>query len=225
MAHRQYVTQPRGSGRPRSVDGLANGTVNWFATLTDSQNLPYGDNAKHTLSRLHYRLREQANASTWLILLDTSGSLLVRSALASAKGVIAGLCYQAYQQRQALELIGFGGDGIATLQAARKPPRDSLPLLDSIGAGGGTPLRAALLHLATRCRQLARQHPTQNRQVFIFTDARSRDVLHGIVLNAEINIIDTEQAVVPLGRARALATLLGGSYRHIDCLETVPVPR
>lgn len=60
--------------------------------------------------------------------------------------------------------------------------------------------------------------------MFIFTDARSRDALHGIVLNAEINIIDTEQAVVPLGRARALAALLGGSYRHIDCLETVPVP-
>ncbi len=152
------------------------------------------------------------------MLLDTSGSLVARGALASAKGVVADLCRQAYLQRQPLELIGFGSDKIVTVQAARKPPRDIVPLLDSIGAGGGTPLRNALLYVANRLKQLSRQSPTEARRLFIFTDARSRDNLHGIAVGCDVMVIDTEQSAVRIGRARALAEKLNAGYRHIDSL-------
>ena len=155
------------------------------------------------------------------MLLDTSGSLRACSALASAKGVIAELCYRAYGRRQALELIGFSGDSIVTAQAARKPPRDITPLLDRIGAGGGTPLRKALLHLAKRVRQLSRQRSGESRHAFIFTDARSLDVVHDIALDCAVSVIDTEQTAVRIGRAKSLARQLGGTYQHIGNLPLI----
>ena len=155
------------------------------------------------------------------MLLDTSGSLMARGAMARAKGVIADMCQQAYLQRQPLELIGFSGDSVITVQAARKPPRDAIPLLDSIGAGGGTPIRKALLHAAARLRQIGRRNPADQRRLIVFTDARSRDRLDGIALDADVHIIDTEQAAVRIGKARTLAVTLGASYRHIDELPLI----
>lgn len=203
---------------PRRKPGLAGAAIDWFATLIDSENHSPSRSRPLSISRLHHTSRYQSNPSVWLVLLDTSGSLLSRRALAYAKGVVADLCYQAYLQRQRLEIIGFGNQKIVTVQAAQKPPRNIVPLLDSIGAGGGTPLRNALLHVATRLKQLARQSPAEARRLFVFTDARSRDYLHDIAVNCDTTVIDTEQAVVRIGKARTLAKILNARYLHINSL-------
>ena len=190
--------------------------IDWFATLADPQNTRV--KKCPAIRQLHYLSRRGRAPSITLVLMDTSGSLVSRGALSSAKGAVAGLCQQAYLQRQPLELVGFGGDTVKTLQAARKPAQNVLPLLDTVGAGGGTPLRQALQHASKRLAQLARQNPVQPRRLFIFTDARSRDSLDNIELNAEITVIDTEQTAVKIGKARRLAAIFNANYRHIDTL-------
>ena len=205
-------------GAPRRDQGFIGPTIDWFATLSDCENHTLGSEKPLAISRLHHYSRYKPHSSVWLVLLDTSGSLVARGALARAKGVVADLCYQAYLARQPLELIGFGSEKIVTILAARKPPRDIVPLLDSIGAGGGTPLRNALLHVSTRLVQLSRQSPGRARRLFIFTDARSRDCVHDITVDCDTMVIDTEQSAVRIGRARALAKRLNADYRHIDSL-------
>jgi magnesium chelatase subunit D len=186
--------------------------------LSDGENQAPGSEKPLAISQLHHYSRYLPQSSLWLVLLDTSGSLVARGALARAKGVVADLCYQAYLARQPLELIGFGSGKIFTVLAARKPPRDIGPLLDGIGAGGGTPLRNALLHISTRLKQLSRQSPDRARRLFIFTDARSRDKVHDISVDCDTMVLDTEQSAVRIGKARALAKILNAGYRHIDSL-------
>lgn len=150
------------------------------------------------------------------MLLDTSGSLIARGAMAKAKGAVADLCVQAYRQRQAIELIGFGNSTVNTLHAARRPSSDPQTLLATIGSGGGTPLRAALVQVSRRLAQMARRDPARLRRVFIFSDARSRDAVEGLQLDAAVNVIDTEQSAVRMGKARSLANHLNAAYVHID---------
>lgn len=197
-------------------DNSAGAAVDWFATLVDA-----GRDADQSFSNLRYRSPRGVPGQVTLVLLDTSGSLVARGAMASAKGAIAEMCRLAYLRRQPLELIGFSGEKVVTLQAARKPPRDAIPLLDGIGAGGGTPIRKALLHTAGRLRRLGRQRPGDARRLIVFTDARSRDSLDDITLDADVHIVDTEQTAVRLGKARRLAATLGASYQHIDELPLI----
>ncbi len=178
--------------------------------LADPANRP-----SQPVSQLHHRSPRGAPGQITLVLLDTSGSLLSRGAMASSKGAIVELCRRAYIQRQALELVGFSGEQVMTLQVARKPPRDVIPMLETIGAGGGTPLRKALLHAATRLRQMARQRSGESRRLIIFTDARSRDNLENIALDADVHVVDTEQTAVRIGKARQLARTLNAGYQHI----------
>ena len=202
-------------GRARRFVAPGNGGVDWIGTLTDTENR--GPNGA-VVTRLHRLSQVDGNSQVTLVLLDTSGSQASRGALADAKGAVAELCYQAYLQRQPLELIGFSSGNVVTLQAARKPPRDIVPMLDKIGAGGGTPLRKALLHAGTRLKQIARQNPSAERRLILFTDARSRDDFGGIDIDADISVIDTEQTAVRIGKAMQLARTLHASYRHIQSL-------
>ncbi|MEM7206266.1 MAG: VWA domain-containing protein [Pseudomonadota bacterium] len=203
-------------GRNIRNGSVFSSSIDWVATLSDPQN--HDSPGKPAISTLHWLARGADNQEIWLVLLDTSGSLLTNKAIAKAKGALVDICRQAYASRQILELVGFGNDGITTLQSARKPSRDMRPLLERIGSGGGTPLRRALQLAANRLEQLARKNPEQVRRLVILTDARSRDETRDIALRADVFVIDTEQSSVRLGRARKLATQMNARYQHIDQL-------
>ena len=189
--------------------------IDWFASLLEGAK-------HHCLNSTHLRYRRLSDAKRefTLILLDTSGSVRTCGAISTSKGVLLDFFRHTYIGRQSLELIGFGGDKINTLYKLGKPPRDSRPLIDAIGAGGGTPLRRVLQHAAKRLQLMNRQYPTATRRLIIFTDARSRDHIDDLVLMAKTHIIDTEQTTVRLARARGLAESIGASYQHIDDLLT-----
>ena len=197
--------------------GTPVGPIDWVSTVVDPENRLPSD--RTTLKTLHRWSREPVASEIWVALLDVSGSLIARGAIARAKGAIIDLCDQAYRRRFELELITFGNQRVDTAQRRRRPPRDVAAMLDRLGSGGGTPLRRAMVHTAARLQQLARQCPQRARRAFIFTDARSRDPIGELSFDAEVTVIDTEQSPIRLGRARTLAGALHANYLHIDDLE------
>lgn len=181
--------------------------VDWFRTLA----------AAHTgRQTVHYRPSRRSPATLNCVLLDTSASTLDHRALAEAQAVILGLAERAYRARERMAILVFGNERIEWLLPPRRAPRDCARYLNELPAGGGTPLRSALLSARDRLARLRRQEPGLRSRIYLLTDGLSRDAVADIDLDAPAWIIDTERARVPLGRCRALARQLGADYLPLE---------
>lgn len=149
------------------------------------------------------------------VLLDASGSTLNNGALADAEAVVLSIAHQSYQARQQLAILAFGNDDCRWLLPPRRAPRDCRPYLSGLPAGGGTPLRRALLQVRDRISEQRHREPELSARVYLLTDGLSRNPVQDIQLTASLTVIDTERARVPLGRCRKLAQTLGGEYQQL----------
>ncbi|EPN67659.1 magnesium chelatase subunit ChlD, partial [Pseudomonas syringae pv. actinidiae ICMP 19101] len=95
------------------------------------------------------------------------------------------------------------------------------PWLDALGAGGGTPLSAALQQAMTWLEQRQKRHPAEQQRVLVMTDGRIKQLPTLPAFNCASLLIDIEKGPIRLGRARELAASLGADYRHIDELKLV----
>jgi Mg-chelatase subunit ChlD len=197
-------------------------SIDWFATLASSLVRGPAKGGVVTVEQgrwsLRYRRRPMTRALT-VLALDCSASMLRGGALAAAKGVARSLLNAPGSARTELALIAFSG-----AQASACIARASGPRLDragdQLGAGGGTPLRRALIDALALGRRADRRGATTKRLV-LFTDGRTREPtsdLRPLRDAFEVSVIDCERTRVRLGRARAIAHELDARYAHIDGL-------
>lgn len=201
------------SGRQSTApDGMAGDTrVDWFRTLIAPENREGSG-----LRTLRQRPVRSGRTTLNCVLLDTSASVLGREALAHARAAVLGIARAAYLAREQLAILAFGNDRVEWLLSPRRAPKDCDAQLAKLPAGGGTPLRRALLAGRDRIDRLARRHPGLYTRTLLLTDGRSRDRVDDISWPSEICVLDTERARVPLRRARGLARQLGGRYLPLD---------
>ena len=132
--------------------------------------------------------------------------------LARAKGVLLDLFHEAYQRREHVALICFGGEGVQLRLPPSKASAWNDDWVEPIGGGGGTPLAEALDNashlLAAHCG------PSLQGWLWLLTDARTREAPPKPAHADEIRVLDFESGVVRLGRAAALAKSWG-----TDCLS------
>ncbi|MBB3232638.1 AAA family ATPase [Halomonas stenophila] len=184
----------------------------WFATLVENRG-------QWPWRRLRYRRARTGQPMLHLILLDTSASTLGRRLLGRAKGLVDRLARRAYAAREQIAVLGFGNDGIATIQPRRRAPRDLLERLDAAPGGGGTPIREAVQRAARLIRQWRRQDAGLQVRTYLITDGRTRQPLSGLPSLGDCVVVDTETAAVKRGRGRDLARQLGAAYRPLAGLE------
>lgn len=177
--------------------------INWFASLLAGR----GDEPQ-----LRYRRQQGADPIMHLVLLDTSASTLQGQSQSQAKGLVAGLAQQAYLARQQMVLLGFGNDKVEQLMALGRAPKAMTPLLDSISAGGGTPLKQALQQAQAFGQRLLRRNPATQIINYIITDGRIQQDIKGLKLPGTSLLVDTEQAQVKRGRGQQIALHLGADY-------------
>lgn len=147
-----------------------------------------------------------------LVLIDMSASMLKASKLARAKGYLLALSREAYQDRERIGVIGFGGQGAQWLQHPSKAQAFNNAWVDPLGGGGGTPLEAALSLLAPWLAQR-----DQKIRVLLLSDGRfahSPEKPHGLI---DCVIVDFESDGLALQRCKALAQKWG-----VQCVRAAP---
>ncbi len=184
-------------------DGPHKKSINWFATLMHSVKQWPTLNVK-------YKQPQSKREMLHLVLLDTSGSTLSHTLSARAKACVLEISKNAYLNREAIEILGFGNNQVQQLLGKVKAPKELSEMLNNVSVAGGTPLRKVLQEaklLLARKKSLA-----GHVQCYLITDGRSRSQVDDIDLGVPTVLIDTENTPVKRGRGSQLAQQLKAEY-------------
>jgi len=183
--------------------------IHWQATLLHPDN-------RDKLSTAIYYSQKKTRSILNIIALDTSGSTLVSEQLSKTKAVVQSLCQFFYQKRQRIALLSFGNQQYQWLITDSKAPANIDALLASIQAGGGTPLREALLEVERYIAKRKQSKPMEKRKFFLISDVRSRDNVDDIALiETEVWVLDSENSEIRLNKAQALAMHWKANYLRL----------
>jgi magnesium chelatase subunit ChlD-like protein len=177
------------------------GSIHWPGTLLKGRPRQRAD--------LLYQLRSRAPHDLWLVIVDASASTRRHSALSDAKGVLAQLFDDAYRQRARLALLTASGRVPSWQVQGLKACKDLRHWLDDLGAGGGTPLAAALEQAADWLAVRQRRLPAEQQRVLLITDGRLKTLPQALPLPCPTVLLDIERGPIRLARARALP-----AHRH-----------
>lgn len=156
-----------------------------------------------------------------LVIVDASASTRRHQALSQAKGVLSQVFDDAYRRRARLALLTASGHTPRWQHQGLKASSALTPWLDALGAGGGTPLSAALQQAMTWLEQRQKRYPAEQQQVLVMTDGRIKQLPTLPAFTCASLLIDIEKGPIRLGRARELASSLGAEYQHIDELKLI----
>ncbi|WP_350615551.1 VWA domain-containing protein [Pseudomonas sp. HY7a-MNA-CIBAN-0227] len=197
-------------GRQGQARTASQGSINWPGTLLGGRPQRRED--------LLYRLRNRSPHELWLVIVDASASTRRHQALSDAKGLLAQVFDDAYRQRARMALLTVSGQlpkwQVQGLKAAKGLSR----WLDELGAGGGTPLLAALGEASDWLVARRKRYPAEQQRLLVITDGRLKDVMGLAQLDCPGLLVDIERGPIRLGRAKELALGLNVDYRHIDSL-------
>ena len=159
-----------------------------------------------------------------MLVVDASASTRRHGALSQAKGLLAGVLQQAYQQRVRLAVLHATGlQAQWPFQGQKRSPA-MLAWLNDLGAGGGTPLIEGLAQTAAWLARRQRQKPAEQQRVLVITDGRLREWPTLAPLPCPSVLVDIESGPIRLGRARLLAEQLDADYHPIAALESNSIP-
>lgn len=188
------------------------------------------------LARDHLRFAREAAGSQGLrvVLIDLSASMLRGEQLALAKGCLLVLSNLAYQSRERLLVIGFGGavrsgssatglgakqaqqgmgpeaEGVLLLHPAGKPRAVNLDWIAPLTGGGGTPVQPAMAVLHDCLQQEAKRHAGLVK-LWLLSDGRFTPLPRRPDGVCELHIVDFERHALRLNRCAELAALWGAS--------------
>jgi magnesium chelatase subunit D len=170
--------------------------------------------------------REGRESNLVLFLVDASGSMAARRRMEAVKGAVLSLLLDAYQRRDKVGLICFRGTGAELLL----PPTSSVDAaarrLETMPAGGRTPLAAGLTEAHATLRRERLRDPLRRPLLVVVTDGRP--TAGGEPSTAAGNlrgdgiasvVVDCESGPVRLGLAAGLAQALGAEYLTLDGLS------
>ncbi|MGF6149560.1 magnesium chelatase subunit ChlD-like protein [Pseudomonas fluorescens] len=152
------------------------------------------------------------------MIVDASASTRRHQALSDAKGLLAQLFDDAYRQRARLALLTASGAAPKWQVQGLKASASLRDWLDALGAGGGTPLFAALDEATHWLALRQKRFPAEQQRVLLLTDGRLKAMPMQVALNCPALLVDIERGPIRLGRSKALAHELNADYRHIDTL-------
>jgi magnesium chelatase subunit D len=206
---KNFASRAKGNivrGNSRSAQ-LGN-TVDWFSTLIHNPRA-------WPPKKLRFQKQKTASQVLHLVLLDASSSTIGHRLINHAKTIVLGIADQAYLARQQLQVLSFRGQKVENVLRAMRAPKHLKPRLDQVRAGGGTPLRAALLRAKNILIDSARRVPGVVLRTYLITDGRSTAHIDDINLPGDTFVIDTEQSTVKRGRCEQIAHDLCAQYIFI----------
>ena len=198
------------NGKQGKRHAARSGSINWPGTLLNGR-------PRHREDVL-FHLRTRSPHELWLVIVDASASTRRHQALSDAKGLLAQLFDDAYRQRARLALLTASGAVPNWQVQGLKASSGLRTWLDGLGAGGGTPLLAALGEAGRWLIARQKRFPAEQQRVLVLTDGRLKAWSMLSTLACPGVLIDIERGPIRLGRAKLLAAELQAQYRHIDDL-------
>ncbi|MCY0107031.1 VWA domain-containing protein [Pseudomonas monsensis] len=195
-------------GRQGKRHAARSGLVNWPGTLLNGRPQARED--------LQFQLRTRCAHELWLVIVDASASTRRHQALSDAKGLLAQLFDDAYRQRARLALLTASGSAPTWQVQGLKASSGLRSWLEALGAGGGTPLLAALMQAQQWLVQRKKRFAAEQQRLLVVTDGRLKALPPIPSLECPGLLIDIERGPIRLGRSRQLAAALELDYRHID---------
>lgn len=192
-----------GSGNTKS--GTESNNPNWFSSLISNLG-------EWPPKNLKMHKQRKGSPTLHVLLVDTSASVLQGEVFARTKGVVASITKEAYLKREQLAVFGFGNNEVCSLMAKVRAPKQIEAWLDTLQAGGGTPIRQGIEVIADYSRKMDQHYSGINIRSYIISDGRSRDELISLSFPGECVWIDTEQAPITRGRGKEFAKHLGAMY-------------
>ena len=196
------------NGKQGKRHAARSGSINWPGTLLNGR-------PRHREDVL-FHLRTRSPHELWLVFVDASASPRRHQALSDAKGLLAQLFDDAYRQRARLALLTASGAVPNWQVQGLKASSGLRTWLDGLGAGGGTPLLAALGEAGRWLVARQKRFPAEQQRVLLLTDGRLKAWSMLPTLACPGVLIDIERGPIRLGRAKLLAAELQAQYRHID---------
>ncbi|WP_408601132.1 vWA domain-containing protein [Pseudomonas sp. PLMAX] len=163
-----------------------------------------------------FQQRTRSAHELWLVIVDASASTRRHQALSDAKGLLAQLFDDAYRQRARLALLTASGALPKWQVQGLKASTGLRPWLDGLGAGGGTPLLAALGEAGRWLAARQKRFPAEQQRLLLVTDGRLKEWPSLPTLDCPALVIDIERGPIRLERSKVLAAQLQSEYRHID---------
>jgi magnesium chelatase subunit D len=238
--------QPRGAAGRRSRAATEAGrSVGARPPLPSSRTLDVHLTATMTASAPHQRRRgrsgpgllleaadlrehrrEGRESNLVLFLVDASGSMAARRRMEAVKGAVLSLLLDAYQRRDKVGLVCFRGTGAELLL----PPTSSVDAaarrLETMPAGGRTPLAAGLAEAHATLRRERFRDPLRRPLLVVVTDGRHTAGGDPSAAAANLRrdsvaavVVDCESGPVRLGLAAGLAQALDAEYLNLGGLS------
>lgn len=187
--------------------------IHWPRTLSNKGGAP--------LLAEHLQFHRQAAEDGLLhcLLLDCSGSMLKRSNLALAKGLLLRWSEQIYRQRGELAVIGFAGNQARLLQRPQKAVAYNDAWIAAIGGGGGSPAVSGVQLAEQTLAKVRRATPGKKIGLWLLSDGRFSQ-LPARPRHADFCVVvDFENQPIALGRAAQIAHLWDAAHvRAADLL-------
>lgn len=150
------------------------------------------------------KIREQRITSTFIFMIDTSGSLIIRSRIKMVKNTILAILSDHYSRRDSVGVMTFNEEKIGMLQPPTRSVGGIYKLIDELPVGKKTPLSEALVYARNYMLTYVRKHPSEICHMILMTDGVANIPLdpdsdpfeEAISIAAEIRIPYTDWTVV-----------------------------
>jgi magnesium chelatase subunit D len=197
----------------------------------------YGRKSTEPITLLDSDLRRQVKAgkraSLILFVVDASGSMAAQRRMETVKGAVLSLLTDAYQRRDQVAVIAFGGSQATLVLAPTRSVDRAEQDLRELPTGGRTPLPHALQLALTTLTQVRNTNRDCAPMLILLSDGKANVPLseggdawrESLFLAEQLAasgvaslVLDTENGYLRLGRAAQLAQVLGAQCVGLDDL-------
>ena len=183
---------------------------------------------------LRQRVREKRIGTTFLFLVDASGSMGAQERMKAVKGAIFAMLQEAYQKRDKVGMIAFRRKVAEELLPVTRSVDLAQKRLAELPTGGKTPLAEGLAQAFITLDMQKRKEQDTEPVLVLVTDGRANSVVQegedpvesAMKLARQIHkakitsvVIDTETDFVKLGVARQVAAEMGANYYKLKQLS------
>ncbi|HEY6331557.1 MAG TPA: magnesium chelatase ATPase subunit D [Blastocatellia bacterium] len=143
---------------------------------------------------LRFKQFKRKNGTLFILVVDSSGSMAV-GRLGQAKGTLIHLLQKAYLARDTVALVAFRGSSAEVLLPPSRSIALAKRLVESMPAGGGTPLAAGIRSGLAVARN-ARRKDARRAMLVLFTDGRANVGINEATVGGGVSKEDRQATIV-----------------------------